>query len=69
MPGVFSVSQNVMAGFFTAATPDGRMAYEPLSDCIGPVHTKASSHDRSGPTAIAKSVAKLDHSRSVTVLS
>ncbi|NLA75268.1 MAG: formate C-acetyltransferase/glycerol dehydratase family glycyl radical enzyme, partial [Deltaproteobacteria bacterium] len=63
MPGVFSVSQNVMAGFYTAATPDGRMAYEPLSDCIGPVHTKASSHDRSGPTAIAKSVAKLDHSR------
>jgi formate C-acetyltransferase len=39
------------------------MAYEPLSDCIGPVHTKVSSHDRSGPTAIAKSVAKLDHSR------
>ncbi|MBN1906782.1 MAG: formate C-acetyltransferase/glycerol dehydratase family glycyl radical enzyme [Deltaproteobacteria bacterium] len=63
MPGVFSVSQNVMAGFYTAATPDGRMAYEPLSDCIGPVHTKVSSHDRSGPTAIAKSVAKLDHSR------
>jgi formate C-acetyltransferase len=63
MPGVFSVSQNVMAGFFTAATPDGRKAYEPLSDCIGPAHTKVSSHDRNGPTAIAKSVAKLDHSR------
>jgi pyruvate formate-lyase/glycerol dehydratase family glycyl radical enzyme len=63
MPGVFSVSQNVMAGFFTAATPDGRKAYGPLSDCIGPVHTEAASHDRNGPTAIAKSVAKLDHSR------
>jgi len=63
MPGVFSVTQNVMAGFFTAATPDGRIAYEPLSDCIGPVHTQMGSHDRSGPTAIAKSVAKLDHSR------
>ncbi len=63
MPGVFSVSQNVMAGFYTAATPDGRKANEPLSDCIGPVHTEMSSHDRKGPTAIAKSVAKLDHSR------
>jgi formate C-acetyltransferase len=63
MPGVFSVTQNVMAGLFTAATPDGRKAYEPLSDCIGPVHTSMGSHDRSGPTAIAKSVAKLDHSR------
>jgi formate C-acetyltransferase len=63
MPGVFSVTQNVMAGFFTAATPDGRKAYEPLSDCIGPVHTSMGSHDRRGPTAIAKSVAKLDHSR------
>ncbi|MBN2038851.1 MAG: formate C-acetyltransferase/glycerol dehydratase family glycyl radical enzyme [Spirochaetes bacterium] len=63
MPGVFSVSQNVMAGFYTAATPDGRKSYEPLSDCIGPVHTEMSSHDRRGPTAIAKSVAKLDHSR------
>ena len=63
MPGVFSVSQNVMAGFYTAATPDGRKAYGPLSDCIGPVHTEIASHDRKGPTAIAKSVAKLDHSR------
>jgi formate C-acetyltransferase len=63
MPGVFSVSQNVMAGFFVAATPDGRKSGEPLSDCIGPVHTAMGSHDRNGPTAVAKSVAKLDHSR------
>jgi pyruvate formate-lyase/glycerol dehydratase family glycyl radical enzyme len=63
MPGVFSVSQNVMAGFYVAATPDGRKASEPLSDCIGPVHTQMGSHDRNGPTAVAKSVAKLDHSR------
>jgi pyruvate formate-lyase/glycerol dehydratase family glycyl radical enzyme len=63
MPGVFSVSQNVMAGFYVAATPDGRKAGEPLSDCIGPVHTAMGSHDRNGPTAVAKSVAKLDHTR------
>lgn len=63
MPGVFSVTCNVMHGVNTPATPDGRKAFEPLSDCLGPVHTACASHDRSGPTAIAKSVAKLDHSR------
>ncbi|MDR2530368.1 MAG: formate C-acetyltransferase/glycerol dehydratase family glycyl radical enzyme [Oscillospiraceae bacterium] len=63
MPGVFSVTNNVMHGSVTAATPDGRKAYEPVSDCIGPVHTQQASHDHSGPTAIANSVAKLDHAR------
>lgn len=63
MPGVFSVTCNVMHGANTPATPDGRKAGEPLSDCLGPVHTARASHDRSGPTAIAKSVAKLDHTR------
>lgn len=63
MPGVFSVTNNVMHGSLTAASPDGRRAGEPLSDCMGPVHTKAGSHDRSGPTAVANSVAKLDHGR------
>jgi pyruvate formate-lyase/glycerol dehydratase family glycyl radical enzyme len=63
MPGVFSVTNNVMHGSVVAATPDGRLAYEPVSDCIGPVHTKYGSHDRRGPTAIANSVAKLDHAR------
>lgn len=63
MPGVFSVTNNVMHGTLVSATPDGRKAYEPLSDCIGPVHTACCSHDRRGPTAIAKSVSKLDHAR------
>lgn len=63
MPGVFSVTNNVMHGTYVAATPDGRRAYEPVSDCMGPVHTQAGSHDRRGPTAIANSVAKLDHAR------
>jgi formate C-acetyltransferase len=63
MPGVFSVTNNVMHGSVTSATPDGRKAYEPVSDCIGPVHTQLGSHDHSGPTAIANSVSKLDHSR------
>lgn len=63
MPGVFSVTNNVMHGSVVAATPDGRKAYEPVSDCIGPAHTQYASHDRRGPTAIANSVAKLDHAR------
>ena len=63
MPGVFSVTNNVMHGSVVTATPDGRKAYEPVSDCIGPAHTQLGSHDRRGPTAVAKSVAKLDHAR------
>jgi formate C-acetyltransferase len=63
MPGVFSVTNNVMHGSVTSATPDGRKAYEPVSDCMGPVHTQCCSHDHSGPTAVALSVSKLDHAR------
>jgi formate C-acetyltransferase len=63
MPGVYSVSINVPVGMFTSATPDGRMNYEPVSDCLGPVHTQQASHDISGPTAIAKSISKLDQAR------
>ena len=62
-PGVYSVTNNVMHGSVVTATPDGRKAGEPVSDCIGPAHTACSSHDRRGPTAVAKSVAKLDHAR------
>jgi formate C-acetyltransferase len=46
-----------------AATPDGRKAHEPLSDCVGPVHTCVGSHDRKGPTAVINSAAKLDQRR------
>ena len=60
MPGVFTVTANVQHGASTPASPDGRRAGEPLSDCMGPVHTACCSHDRNGPTAIAKSVTKID---------
>lgn len=63
MPGVYSVSINVALGFFANATPDGRNAGTPLSDCLGPVHTKIASHDIKGATALAASVAKLDQAR------
>jgi formate C-acetyltransferase len=63
MPGIYSVTNNVMHGTLVSATPDGRKSGEPVSDCIGPVHTYRGSHDRRGPTAIANSVAKLEHAR------
>lgn len=41
------------------ATPDGRKAGEPLSEGVSPVQ----GADRKGPTAVIKSVAKIDHVR------
>jgi formate C-acetyltransferase len=63
LPGVYSVSANVGLGLIQAASPEGRKAMEPLSDCLGAVHTYMGSHDIKGPTAIVKSVTKLDHVR------
>ena len=34
-----------------------------MSDCLGPCHNANGSHDINGPTAIAKSVTKLNHER------
>ncbi|MFH2133125.1 MAG: formate C-acetyltransferase/glycerol dehydratase family glycyl radical enzyme [bacterium] len=63
VPGIYSVSSNVGLGMTTWASADGRKAGEPVSDCLGPVHTRMGSHDTQGPTAMANSVAKLDHRR------
>jgi formate C-acetyltransferase len=62
-PGVYTVSANVPFGMVQAATPDGRKAHEPLSDCLGPVHTALGSHDVKGPTAVINSAGKLDQRR------
>ncbi len=61
-PGVYTVNANVGLGMDLGASLDGRKSGEPISDNMGPVHTKAASHDISGPTAIANSVTKADHS-------
>ena len=50
---------HVYFGQVTGATPDGRKAGTPLSDGISPSH----GADKSGPTAVIKSVAKIDHSK------
>lgn len=61
-PGVYSVNANVGMGLYTNASLDGRKAGEAISDNMGPVHTDGGSHDICGPTAIANSVSKVDHS-------
>jgi pyruvate formate-lyase/glycerol dehydratase family glycyl radical enzyme len=58
-PGVYSVSANVPLGLHVGALPNGRKATAPLADGVAPVH----GCDWEGPSAIAKSVAKLDHER------
>ena len=54
--GTSSISANVGQGLGTAATPDGRKAFTPLAEGCSPSH----GMDRSGPTAVFKSVSKLD---------
>ncbi|MBQ8267589.1 MAG: glycyl radical protein, partial [Clostridia bacterium] len=55
--GLYPVSANVPLGAQTGATPDGRPAYTPIADGVGP----AAGRDVKGPTASANSVSKLDH--------
>jgi formate C-acetyltransferase len=50
---------HVYFGSVMGATPDGRKAGLPLSEGISPVQ----GVDRQGPTAVLKSAAKMDHSR------
>jgi pyruvate formate-lyase/glycerol dehydratase family glycyl radical enzyme len=54
-----STTCHVYFGSVTGATPDGRKAWEPLSDGISPVQ----GADRKGPTGVIKSAAKMDHAR------
>ena len=53
--GTSSISANVPQGAGTLATPDGRRAGEPLAEGCSPSHAM----DKSGPTAVFKSVSKL----------
>jgi pyruvate formate-lyase/glycerol dehydratase family glycyl radical enzyme len=50
---------HVYFGSVTGATPDGRLAGQPLSEGISPVQ----GADRLGPTAVIQSAAKMDHVR------
>jgi pyruvate-formate lyase len=50
---------HVYFGSVLGATPDGRKAWTPVSEGVSPVQ----GADRHGPTAVARSVAKMDHVR------
>ncbi|MHA2271914.1 MAG: trans-4-hydroxy-L-proline dehydratase [Candidatus Hodarchaeales archaeon] len=50
---------HVYFGQMTGALPDGKHKHEPLSEGISPVQ----GADRNGPTAVIKSVSKIDHLR------
>lgn len=62
-PGCYSVTVNVAHGVHQWASVEGHTAFEPVSDCMGAVHTHCCSHDVKGPSAICKSVTKMDHAR------
>jgi formate C-acetyltransferase len=50
---------HIYFGSLTGAMPDGRKSGEPLSEGVSPVQ----GVDTSGPTAVIKSVSKIDHMR------
>jgi formate C-acetyltransferase len=52
-------TSHVYFGSVTGATPDGRKAWQPLSEGISPVQ----GADVKGPTAVLKSASKIDHLR------
>jgi formate C-acetyltransferase len=54
-----STTCHVYFGSVTGAMPDGRRAWQPLSDGISP----AQGADHNGPTAVVRSAARLDHGR------
>jgi formate C-acetyltransferase len=56
---LLSTTCHVYFGLKTGATPDGRRAWAPESDGASP----AQGADRKGPTAVAKSLAKIDAAR------
>lgn len=56
-PSTASVAYNIPAGALTCATPDGRKAGEALADVESPFR----GTEMNGPTAVIKSVSKLEH--------
>jgi formate C-acetyltransferase len=54
-----STTCHVYFGSRIGATPDGRHAFQPVSDGISPVQ----GTDTQGPTAVLKSASRLDHAR------
>ncbi|MHA1785934.1 MAG: glycyl radical protein [Candidatus Helarchaeota archaeon] len=60
-PGAYSMGLHVLEGFLTIASADGRKAYQPISNSLSPVNQV----EKNGPTAVLKSIAKLDYSLAI----
>jgi pyruvate formate-lyase/glycerol dehydratase family glycyl radical enzyme len=58
-PSFFSYGLYVVDGFLLGATPDGRNAGESVSNSLSP----ANNTELRGPTAVLKSLTKLDHTK------
>jgi formate C-acetyltransferase len=56
-PSFFSYGMHVAEGLFLGATPDGRMAGQPVSNSFSP----SNGSEINGPTAALRSIAKIDH--------
>ena len=56
-PSFFSYGMHVLDGVFLGATADGRRSGEPVSNSFSP----ANGSEAAGPTAMFRSVAKIDH--------
>jgi len=61
LPGCLMFVTYVDAGKKVKATPDGRKDGEPVADSIGPHQGR----DKNGPTAMLKSVSKINHKRGI----
>lgn len=57
--GLYPVSSHVPHGKVVGALPSGRRAWTPLGDGCSPFH----GYDTLGPTAVIKSVTRIDHAR------
>ena len=60
LPMLSSHTINIQFGQLTPATPDGRLAREPLSNGMSPSY----GGDQLGPTAVIRSATKIDYTRS-----
>ena len=58
-PSYSSYGLNIYEGIMEPATPNGRLAADPISNAISPCN----GSEKNGPTAAMKSVAKLDHTK------
>jgi pyruvate-formate lyase len=57
-PSFFSYGMHVVEGGFLGAMPNGRLASQPVSNSLSP----ANGSERKGPTAVMRSMAKIDQS-------